>query len=249
MNEYVRNLNRIEFVVTLACTGRCKHCQEGDHASSAVHMDAEVAARAVRTVCERYPIRTVMTFGGEPLLYPETVCAVHEAAAQMGVPGRQIITNGYFSRDADRIETVARRLKASGVNELLLSVDAFHQETIPLEPVKTFARSVLDAEIPMRLSPAWLVSREDDNPYNRRTRAILMEFEPLGIPVGGGNVVFPSGNALKYLGEYFGDATPFNPYEEDPRDVRSLSFDPDGSVLHGNVYRQDILDIIEAYRP
>lgn len=29
MNEYIKNLNRIEFVVTRACTGKCKHCSEG----------------------------------------------------------------------------------------------------------------------------------------------------------------------------------------------------------------------------
>ena len=33
MNQYLKNLNKIEFIVTYACTGRCKHCSEGDHAS------------------------------------------------------------------------------------------------------------------------------------------------------------------------------------------------------------------------
>ncbi len=41
MNEYVKNLNRIEFVVTMACTGRCKHCSEGEHISCTGHIDAK----------------------------------------------------------------------------------------------------------------------------------------------------------------------------------------------------------------
>ena len=74
------------------------------------------------------------------------------------------------------------------------------------------------------LSPAWLVSREADNPYNAKTREIVKEFDYLNIPVGEGNVIFPQGNAVKYLGEYFDTSTEYtNPYEEDPKDIRTLS--------------------------
>ena len=250
MNEYLKNLDRMEFVVTLACTGRCKHCQNGDPAADATHLDAAAVERAIRSVCAHYKIRTIMTFGGEPLLYPDAVCAIHRTGLELGVPRRQVITNGYFSKKKERIEEVARALAGSGVNDLCLSVDAFHQETIPLEPVLYFAERAVMAGIPVRLSPAWLVSREDDNPYNLRTKEILRGFAPLSIPTGKGNVIFPSGNALKYLREYFPeDAAASSPYEEDPRDVRSLSFSENGDVLNGNVYETDILEIIRNYRP
>ena len=93
------------------------------------------------------------------------------------------------------------------------------------------------------------MSREDDNPYNERTREILRSFEPLGVPVGEGNVIFPSGNALKYLRAYFPeDAAGSSPYDDDPRDVRCLSFSPNGDVLDGNVCQTGILEIMRAYR-
>ena len=101
----------------------------------------------------------------------------------------------------------------------------------------------------MRLSPAWLVSPEHDNPYNRQTRKILASFADLQIPVGAGNVIFPEGNALKYLAEYFADERSENPYTEDPRDVRCVSFDPNGDVLGGNVYEQDVMEILQHYTP
>ena len=45
-----------------------------------------------------------MTFGGEPLLYPETVCKIHSAAKEMNIPKRELITNGYFSKgECDRL--------------------------------------------------------------------------------------------------------------------------------------------------
>ena len=115
MNEYLRNLDKIEFAVTLACTGRCKHCQNGDPVRSAEHLDGAAAAKAVREICGRYRIETVMTFGGEPLLYPEAVYAIHRAAREMGVETRQVITNGYFTKSRSRMEEVARALAESGV--------------------------------------------------------------------------------------------------------------------------------------
>ena len=249
MNKYLKNLNRIEFAVTMACTGRCKHCQNGDELSRTEHIDTDIAVGAVRKICEHYQISSLMTFGGEPLLYPETVCAIHRTGTALGIGRRQLITNGYFSKKPERIEEVTRELAESGVNDLLLSVDAFHQETIPLEPVMRFARCAAEAGIPMRISPAWLVSPEDNNPYNLRTREVLREFEPLGIPVGAGNVVFPSGNALKYLREYFDENTEASsPYSEDPEDLRSVSFEANGDVLDGNIYKTDIIELIRSYR-
>ena len=249
MNQYLKNLNKIEFVVTYACTGRCKHCSEGDHTSCGDRIDPQIAADAVRKIATEYDIKTVMTFGGEPLLYPDAVYAIMTAAKELNIPKRQIITNGYFSKNADKIREVAERLAACGVNDLLLSVDAFHQETIPLGVVKQFATEAKKCGISIRLQPAWLVSPTDDNPYNRKTREILDSFAYREIHENEGNVIFPEGNALKYLAEYFTDERPENPYVEDPRDVRCVSFEPNGNVLGGNVYKNGILEIIECYAP
>ena len=249
MNQYFKNLNKIEFVVTYACTGRCKHCSEGEHASYGERIDPEIAADAVRKIVAEYDIKTVMTFGGEPLLHPEVVCAIMTVAKELNVPKRQVITNGYFSKNAEKIREVAEGLAVCGVNDLLLSVDAFHQETIPLYVVKQFATEAKMCGVPIRLQPAWLVSTVDDNPYNEKTREILASFADLELPVGEGNVVFPEGNALKYLAEYFTDDQPENPYVEDEHDVRCVSFSPNGDVLGGNIYKNDIMEIIKNYNP
>ena len=249
MNPYLRNLRKIEFVVTYACTGRCRHCSEGEHSGAGEHIAPATAARAVKQIAAEYAIKTVMAFGGEPLLYPDAVCAIMAAGTEMQIPHRQVITNGYFTKDPRVAEETAARLAACGVNDLRLSVDAFHQETIPLEPVMDFAAQVQARGIPMQLQPAWLVSPEDDNPYNLRTREILAQFRQMGIPENAGNVIFPEGNARKYLAEYFTGDAPENPYTEDPRDVRCVSFSPNGNVLGGNVYVRGIMDILRDYVP
>ena len=249
MNQCLKNLNKIEFVVTYACTGRCKHCSEGDHASCGECIDPQIAADAMRKIVAEYDIKTVMTFGGEPLLYPDAVGRIMTAAKELNIPKRQVITNGYFSKNADRIREVANGLALCGVNDLLLSVDAFHQETIPLDVVKRFAAEAKGCGIPIRLQPAWLRSATDDNPYNSKTREILNSFVDMDITANEGNIIFPEGNALKYLAEYFTDELPENPYVEDPRDVRCVSFEPNGDVLGENIYSNDIMEILKDYTP
>lgn len=249
MNEYV-NLERIEFVVTMGCTGRCRHCSEGSHDFGGEHIDGSAAAKAIAEVCRHYDIKSLMTFGGEPLLYPEAVCAIHSAARASGIPQRDIITNGYFSKKESRIREAAEMLAESGVNCILLSVDAFHQETIPLEPVTLFAEAVRNVGVPIFLSPAWLRSPDDNNPYNNETHRLLKIFTDKCFGVSQGNIIFPQGNAKVLLAEYFDeDNTIANPYEDDPRNIRALCFEPDGSVLGGNVYDTDIMDIIKNYKP
>ena len=99
MNPYMKNLKKIEFIVTMACTGKCRHCSEGDHDGCSEHIDAAIASEAVQKI--------------------------------------------YF----------------------------------------------------------------DDS------------------------------------------AAPVSPYEEDPEDIRTISFEANGNVLNGNVYHTDILEIIRTYRP
>ena len=249
MNKHLKNLNRIEFVVINACTGKCKHCSQGEH-NSHDKIDKYLASDAVRKIAREYNIKSVMTFGGEPLLCPETVCEIHKAAREMNIPKRQLITNGYFTNDIDRIKFVANEIIKSGVNEILLSADAFHQETIPLGPVIKFAEFVNFADITFKVHPAWLVSSENDNFYNNKTREILDEFNRIGIETGEGNVIFPSGNALKYLGDYFDLSKEItNPYQEDPNDIHAICFSANGDILGENFYNKDIIDILNNYNP
>lgn len=249
MNRYLKNLNRIEFVVTMACTGRCIHCSQGEHSKTGC-IDKDKAAQAVHRIADEYNIESVMTFGGEPLLYNEVVCEIHNAARQKNIKKRQLITNGYFSKDENKIKEITSRLIESGVNEILLSVDAFHQRTIPLEYVKMFAKSVCEYDISFKLHPAWLVSEQHNNEYNIKTREILGQFEGMNIEISQGNVIFPSGNALKYLSEYFDSPKKYkNPYKENPRDVRAICIGADGDIFGESIYEKDISDILSGYKP
>ena len=54
MNPYI-NLNRIEFGITNACSGKCKHCSIGE-SSGNDSVDAEAAVNVVKQLAGRYKI-------------------------------------------------------------------------------------------------------------------------------------------------------------------------------------------------
>ena len=103
LNNYM-DIKRIEFSVTNACTSRCKHCSVGNASNQIkININKNLATTLVSELSKKYDIESVMTFGGEPLLYADTVCAIHKVASEKGIPKRQIITNGYFSEPQNNI--------------------------------------------------------------------------------------------------------------------------------------------------
>jgi MoaA/NifB/PqqE/SkfB family radical SAM enzyme len=259
-------VNRIEFVVTYLCNSKCRHCQIIEEEKRNVfpsHINRDRAVEIVRQISRAHVPKSIMTFGGEPLLYPEIVYAIHEEAKRAGIPVRDVITNGFWSTKAKKTQEVAQGLAKSGVNEVAVSVDCFHQEFIPLKIVEKAATSLVEAGIArVRWNPCWVVSKDHENKYNRRTKAILQRLRNLPVEEGGGNSVQPEGRALSSLAEFFPTRTPVPkgkcgdmPYTEPLDSVKTISIEPDGRVAVcknfyiGNTFQSRIMDILDGYDP
>ena len=80
MNPYTKNINRIEFVMTYACTGKCKHCSVGEDLNRNERINGDIASEMIKKVSNEFKIKTLMTFGGEPLLCINEVCQIHKTA-------------------------------------------------------------------------------------------------------------------------------------------------------------------------
>ncbi|MCL2420639.1 MAG: radical SAM protein [Defluviitaleaceae bacterium] len=259
------DINRVEFVITRSCTGKCKHCSVALDSGPGKGIDANAAAAALSQLAERYTIESILTFGGEPLLYGAAVCAIHSTARDAGISERGLITNGFFTRDNHKIEAMAAALVDAGVNDIALSVDAFHQEDIPVEPVLCFAKALYALSekggLKLRTHPAWLVNKDHANPYNDETKRLLKIFRDAGIKESRGNNIFPAGNANTYLRDYFSDNDVLDltvpcgsaPYTSRPDQVGCVSISPNGDLEIcfpvGNIYEQNALDILDRYDP
>lgn len=264
MNPYLE-LHRLEFSITYRCSAHCAHCQVEDalRRSAPAAIDPALGAEIVHRVARAYPLRSLMTFGGEPLLYPEAVCAIHQAAQEEGIAHRSIITNASVPRAETAFGALARRLVACGVNAVLISVDAFHQACIPLEVVERNARALAEAGIAELVwNPCWVVSREHDNPWNRRTREMLDVLSYLPAREDEGNVVQPDGHAREALAEFLPPKVPLPsgscgdmPYTGPLDAIGAIGVEPDGaiSICHelaiGNAAQEDVVAILEHYDP
>lgn len=258
-------LDKLVFNVTKACPGRCAHCQIPFGQDKAGVIDADQAARALAELHAVYPVDSVLLFGGEPMLYPERVYTIVRAAREAGIPGRDIISNGLIGGSADPAN--ARRaghlLAEAGIVSALVSADGFHAVNIPFETVYAFLEGLLEAGVNARLHPAWVLSSEDENPYNVRTREVLKRFSPLHAEVSKGNVIFPSGRAAKHLGEYFTKPDEASlrafrcgqaPYTSPLDHVWETHIDPNGDVMVcgfaiGNIHEKRLVEIVESYDP
>ena len=211
MSDYL-NVRRIEFSVTNRCNSYCKHCfvEEKERRSGPAAIDRCLAVEVVRKVVEAYHPTSLMASGGEPLLYPDVACAIHAMATACGIPDRTIITNAGTPRSEAKAGDLAFRLAESGVTGIWISVDVFHQEHIPLEVVERNVRAYIDAGIPqLAWNPCWVISADDDNPCDRRTRAVLEALAHLPVDADkGGNILQPNGNAQKWLRSYLPPKVP-----------------------------------------
>jgi MoaA/NifB/PqqE/SkfB family radical SAM enzyme len=209
MGRYL-TVNRIEFAVTYLCNAKCNHCYSIQNKESfPKHIDRLLAVKIAKKVGEKYSPESIMTFGGEPLLFPEIVCAIHEEAVRKSV--ESCLQVG--------IENIA-------------------------------------------WNPCWVVSEDNDNQYNQKTKSILKELEDLPVRKSEGNVMEPDGFALVNLKEFLlpKDKIPTGkcgdmPYTDPLDSVKCICVEPDGKVavcnnFHiGSASETDIIHIIENYDP
>lgn len=144
-----------------------------------------------------------MIFGGEPMLYPERAVKLFQKANELGVPEIELITNGFWGKDASRAKGLATQLKDAGVNEVLISVDAFHLPHIPLDYPRSAALACQDAGIKRtRWNVAILESDNALNQFDRQTSRIMQILAPLSLEVNA-NKIWPQGRARRTLSEFF----------------------------------------------
>jgi sulfatase maturation enzyme AslB (radical SAM superfamily) len=265
MSRYLR-VSRLEFVVTHLCNSNCRHCQVGGEERGREfpnHVDKDLAVEIVRKVGERYKPKSIMTFGGEPMLYPEVVYAIHTEATRSGIPAREVITNGLWSSRREKTQQIADNLSRSGVNDVGFSIDCFHQEFIPLKYVREAGQALLNVGVKqIEWSPCWVVSEDDNNEFNVRTKSILRELADLPIKCGEGNVMQPEGRATVNLKEFLPrkSAMPEGkcgemPYTERLDSVKSISVEPDGRIAVcnqfyiGSACDTDVIELLEQYDP
>jgi hypothetical protein len=117
------------------CTSRCRHCLYNCGPEwPKEYITADTARETFQTI-QSLGCGAVHIGGGEPLLRPDRLLAVLDAAGRTGMHIDYVETNSSWYRDADSAEEMLARLKGHGLHTLLVSISPFHNEHIPFARV------------------------------------------------------------------------------------------------------------------
>ncbi len=222
-------------------------------------MDVNDAYAYLTEVAAVSRLKSFMVFGGEPMLFPGRTIAIFKKTRLLGIPKIEIITNGVWGRDKEKAEKLAGKLKAAGLNDANVSVDAFHAQHIPIEYPQNAALALLKAKVEdVKWNVAVVESIDAENEYDKKTRQILEKLEPVGI---GANYVkmMPVGRAVQNLRQFFPHTSLSGPCEGEPiignplTNPESICIEPLGAVnvcwnlAIGNAKKTPLSRIISEY--
>ncbi len=134
-------------ITTYHCVSRCGHCLYNcGPERSRGYMDRETAVDCFTRIRE-LGCRSMHIGGGEPVLRPEKLGEVLEAAADAGMDIDYVETNAaWFTEGGGTLESL-RTLKSQGLNAFLVSVSPFHNAFIPYGRVIGLMRACHDEGI------------------------------------------------------------------------------------------------------
>ncbi|MFX1377740.1 MAG: radical SAM protein [Promethearchaeota archaeon] len=254
------NLKRISFLTFLLsykCTNECRHCAlHGSPNQDNILMKLGDVKSYLEDITSKYIINEIGFFGGEPLLHFDLLVRLIEVIKKYGITTIGLPTNGYWGKNENIAKDYALKLKEAGLYRISFSVDAFHQEFISLDVVRTAIKASYDAGIEWIGLLAQNLRFENENTnYNNRTNEItdrLSEEFPFCEVISSELLI--TGRAASQLTEYFS-------MTKIPSDkclifkVPMFMIDPNGWVSHqscqgiciGNAKEKSLSEIIEEF--
>ena len=263
----VDRISSLWLVVTYHCSARCTCCLFDAGPGKRRWMTLEDAEAYVEQLAERHPLERVGIVGGEALLRPELALAIGKMAKAHGIDDVMIAgTNCSWATSDEKTRQVLTSLKDTGIR-ISFSVDAFHQEFVPVDRVERacrIARELGMDDAPQRPNAALLDSMDADNPYDRRTRELAASLESKGhrvVPCPPGRVMY-SGRAARLSSHYAGprsvpeDVCNSVPWVSGSLEALSgIQIDCDGWVMveHGisigNARQTSLREALDRYDP
>jgi len=253
------NLKRLEFTLTTKCNSECIYCQAEASPLNNEVMDVEDAHGYLTETYAVSKLESFLVFGGEPMLFPSRAISIFEKARRLNILRIEMLTNEIWGKNKRRAEELATRLKASGLNELGISVDAFHLQFIPLEYPRNAAQASVAAGIDqVTWNVAVVESLKSENEWDKKTAEVLKVLEPVGIDAHVHRII-PVGRATRNLQQFFRQESLDGPCAGDPilenalTNPECITIEPSGEVdicwnlTIGNAKEKPLSQIILEY--
>lgn len=123
-------------ILGTGCNANCRICLWGSKLNNGPVMSVKNACNWIDQTHKYQGLKLIGFSGGELFLYLDTMKQIADYAMKKhGVPSG-VSTNSFWAKTRDEAYNVLSILYEKGLREMLVSVDDFHQEYIPLEYVK-----------------------------------------------------------------------------------------------------------------
>lgn len=126
-------MNYSGIIVNYNCSAACRHCMFASSPHAGKDFMTEEAAERIVKRLKQAGVYSMHIGGGEPFLKFEALCALLSAMQKYGIGVDYIETNAFWARDDQEIEKKLGVLRSLGVDTVMVSVDPFHIEFVPLE--------------------------------------------------------------------------------------------------------------------
>lgn len=129
-------MNRPDYcgiIMNYVCTAACRHCMFGSAPGCGKEFISAEMAEETAEILEKARTRAVHIGGGEPFMNFPALCTLIEALNRHGIGVDYIETNAFWAKDEEIIKERLLKLRYLGVDTIMVSVDPFHIEFVPLE--------------------------------------------------------------------------------------------------------------------
>ncbi|TES90536.1 MAG: radical SAM protein [Candidatus Cloacimonadota bacterium] len=254
------NLKCLTFLMTYKCTSECKHCLYRASPYQDNLISLKDVKRDLRNLKSIHSIDSIYFFGGEPLLYFELLVSLIQEVKKLEIPNWEtigIITNGFWGKNDSVAKKYAKGLKEAGLNSFVISVDAFHQEFVPIDAVKGTIRAAKEVGIEwIKINGKSFGDTEANNHYNQQTKRLIKELEQeFDVDEIDVRPLMVAGRAADTLAKYLPmiELTSVKCKRDDIRNPTYIEIDPNGwvwiccGIAIGNTRKTSISEIIRGY--
>ncbi len=152
-------------MLTYKCNAACEFCYYHCSPTKGGLMPVEMCMAAWRSLKALVgDTAKIHLTGGEAFLHWDHLLAIFKQSIREELgPVDLLETNGFWATDEKIIRDRLRRLIDLGLHRLKISVDPFHQEYVPTEPVRRLARIAKEMFGPNRVLVRWEKYLDEDH--------------------------------------------------------------------------------------
>lgn len=130
----------IGITVTQKCTAKCAICCSECGIDKTSVIDKDALIEYLSTCKDIEAINTIGFSGGEVFLYYDFLLEMVKFVAEMGKKST-VLSNGFWADTFENTINKLALLKNSGVTQVALSYDEFHEDYIPLKNVRNYIKA------------------------------------------------------------------------------------------------------------